>query len=897
MAARLSSTLAKSRLLSSWPSLRPCKVLHTSKYPMKVQHAPCAAVGRSFRTQAAASTASTKGKAIERKEQSVNGNGASGYGRPPKEIVDIVDVPSVPLLSISPDRKLILQSFRPSPMPPISELARPELKLAGLRVDAAAFSRSRMGYYLGLALVDAKEVVPASEEKQRPIVGIPEGMWINSVSFSLKGKHIAFTIRSPGGPNDPPRGPSELWVADVDTCVARPISSTKPCKLNTIYQDYSWLDDETVVVFSVPMDHGAPPQRPIAPVGPTVQDNSNGKKAQSQTFQDLLKDAFDEDMFEYISTSEFLVLDINSGAELAKAPPRMYTGMSGSPDGRYLLVSWIERPFSFQLPCGRFPKRVELWDRNLELVREIAYLPLAEDIPVSFDSCRKGPRGIRWRPDKPSELCWREAQDGGDSKVEASPRDIVYTMGMTEAGNGGEAQILAKTDLRCGGVSFCDGDLALVYESWWNTRKSIVSVIAPDRRDEPSKILFDRNYEDVYNDPGSPVSRRTSMGTDILARIDGERKLLLSGTGASEAGNRPFLDLLDVDTGETQRIWQSKSPYYEYMASILSDKDDKTVTLEGLEVLMSRESVQTVPQYFSKTFSNEGTESTERLITQFPHPYPQMKDIRKEIIRYKRSDGISLTATLYLPVGYDKEKDGPLPCIMWAYPREFKSKDAAGQLRRSPYEFASIGALSPMVFLAKNYAILSGPTMPIVAEGEEEPNDTYVEQLTASAEAAVNAVVEKGIVDRNRIAVGGHSYGAFMAANLLAHCPDLFACGIARSGAYNRTLTPFSFQAEQRTLWDATNVYMKMSPFMMADRIKKPLLLIHGSDDNNSGTYPMQSERFYAALKGHGASCRLVLLPHESHSYRAHESIMHCLHEMDQWLETHCVTSNNGKSG
>ncbi|CAD7702470.1 unnamed protein product, partial [Ostreobium quekettii] len=524
---------------------------------------------------------------------------------------------------------------------------------------------------------------------------------------------------------------------------------------------------------------------------------------------------------------------------------------------------------------------------NLNSVMEVANLPLAEDIPIAFDSCRKGPRAVRWRSDADSQICWIEAQDGGDPAVECSPRDIVYTLEADAAYNGTAPQELARTDFRCSGVTFCDGDLALVYEAWWKTRRSIVKVIAPDRRSEEPRVLFDRNYEDVYNDPGSPMSRRTSNGSSVLAKIDGERKLLMQGSGASEKGNKPFLDVLDVDSGATQRIWESSPPHFEYVSSILNDEDDRTIALDGLQVLLSRESVQEVPQYIAKTF-HTGAPSTEKPMTKFPHPYPQMKDIQKEIIRYKRADGVVLTATLYLPVGYDKDVDGPLKCLMWAYPREFKSKDAAGQLRRSPYEFSSIGSTAPLLWLARKYAVLDGPTFPIVAEGDEEPNDTYVEQLTASAEAAVKEVVRRGVVDEKNIAVGGHSYGAFMAANLLAHCPHLFACGIAKSGAYNRTLTPFSFQAEQRTLWETPDVYIQMSPFMMADKIKKPLLLIHGQDDNNPGTFPMQSERFYQALKGHGAQCRLVLLPHESHGYQAKESIMHTLYEMDRWLELHC---------
>jgi dipeptidyl aminopeptidase/acylaminoacyl peptidase len=188
--------------------------------------------------------------------------------------------------------------------------------------------------------------------------------------------------------------------------------------------------------------------------------------------------------------------------------------------------------------------------------------------------------------------------------------------------------------------------------------------------------------------------------------------------------------------------------------------------------------------------------------------------------------------------------------------------------------------------VARGYAVFDDPSMPIIGEGDKEPNDSFVKQLVMSAEAAVNKLVELGIADRRKIAIGGHSYGAFMTANLLAHS-DLFAAGIARSGAYNRTLTPFGFQREERTYWEAPEVYYNMSPFMHADKINEPMLMIHGHADNNSGTFPIQSERMFAAMKGHGGKARLVMLPHESHGYRARESILHVLWETDQLLENY----------
>jgi dipeptidyl aminopeptidase/acylaminoacyl peptidase len=392
-------------------------------------------------------------------------------------------------------------------------------------------------------------------------------------------------------------------------------------------------------------------------------------------------------------------------------------------------------------------------------------------------------------------------------------------------------------------------------------------------------------------------------GAAAAAATAGERpgrRLLFQGSGACSEGNRPFMDLFDVDTAlPVSRLFECTGDKLEYPSAIVSDAGGQPITLEGLRILLTRETPTDVPQYLIMSWGAGGARS-EVQISDFPHPHPQLVAPPKQLIRYSRADGVELSATLYTPPGWRAGIDPPLPCLLWAYPKEFKSKAVASQLRDSPHRFSSIAALSPLVFLARGYAVLDGPSLPIVApenaDGSDagEPNDTYVEQLVAGAAAAVAEAVRLGAVDPARVAVGGHSYGAFMTANLLAHAPHLFAAGVARAGAYNRTLTPFGFQAEERTLWQAAETYMKMSPFMHADRIAKPLLLIHGEEDNNAGCFPLQSERFFAALKGHGAECRLVLLPHESHGYRGYESVLHVLAEMSDWLDRHTAPPADG---
>ncbi|KAJ6343750.1 hypothetical protein OIU76_005490 [Salix suchowensis] len=852
----------------------------TSRLPNLVPLNSTAAENVGGRSHGSVSSASTED------EEALAGK----YQLPPPEIKDIVDAPPLPALSFSPQRDKILFLKRRS-LPPLAELARPEEKLAGMRIDGKFNTRSRMSFYTGIGI---HQLMPdGALGPEREIHGYPDGARINFVSWSLDGRHLAFSIR--GDDEDNSSSKLRVWVANVETGKAQPLFQSPNVYLNAIFDNYVWVDNTSLLVCAIPSSRGDLPKKPLVPSGPKIQTNEQKDVIQVRTFQDLLKDEYDEDLFDYYATSQ-LVLASLDGTTKEIGHPAVYTSLDPSPDHKYLLVSSIHRPYSFIVPCGRFPKKVEVWTTDGKFVREVCDLPLAEDIPIAFSSVRKGMRSINWRADKPSTLYWAETQDGGDAKVEVSPRDIIY-MQPAEPLEGEQPEILHKLDLRYGGISWCDDSLALVYESWYKTRRTRTWVISPGSKDVSPRILFDRSSEDVYSDPGSPMLRRTPDGTYVIAKIKKENDegtyVLLNGSGATPEGNVPFLDLFDINAGSKERIWESdKERYYETVVALMSDYEEGDLLLNQLKLLISKESKTENTQYSI----HKWPEKKVCQITNFPHPYPQLASLQKEMIKYQRKDGVQLTATLYLPPGYDPSKDGPLPCLVWSYPGEFKSKDAAGQVRGSPNEFAGIGPTSALLWLARRFAILSGPTIPIIGEGDEEANDRYVEQLVASAEAAVEEVIRRGVAHPSKIAVGGHSYGAFMTANLLAHAPHLFCCGIARSGAYNRTLTPFGFQNEDRTLWEAMTTYVEMSPFMSANKIKKPILLIHGEEDNNSGTLTMQSDRFFNALKGHGALSRLVILPFESHGYAARESIMHVLWETDRWLQKHCVSNSSGES-
>ena len=774
------------------------------------------------------------------------------YQVPPQAIEDLVNAPQTPSVSINATGDWMILLERPG-YPSIEELAQPEMKLAGIRINPRTNGPSRAYSFNGLTF---KSI---SENIEYPVIGLPKTPRIENVSWSPNGQKIAFTNTIQNG--------IELWMADLNTAQAEQLTEAV---INDAMGGlpYRWLSDNTLLYKAVPADRGAVPAEPLAPKGPVVQ-QSSGEKAPVRTYQDLLKNPYDEALFDHYVTAQLYIMDLTTRTVRSYGEPGIFSQVSPSPDGEYLFITEVRKPYSYIVPYSRFAQSANIYDMSGNLITNIADIPVAENIPKGFGAVRTGPRNFAWRSDVAATLYWVEALDEGDPKNEVEYRDRAYFLAAPF--NGDEAEDISFK-LRAGGVTWGNAEMAIAYEWWWNTREMVTSSFIPGNADS-KQVIFERSFEDAYNDPGNFQTTLNAFGEDVLLTDKSGKKLYLTGTGASPEGNRPFLREFNVDTKESKEIWRSEAPYYESPVQIIDLKKNLLLT--------RRESKEEPPNYYLRDTKKDKLTQ----LTQFPHPYPQMKGIEKQVVQYQREDGLDLKGDLYLPLGY-KAGDAPLPVIMWAYPSEFKSSDAAGQVQGSPYEFIRLGWWTPLYFLTQGYAVFDDPSMPVVGEGEEEPNDTFRDQLVANAAAAIDKLEEMGVGDPERVAVGGHSYGAFMTANLLAHS-DLFAAGIARSGAYNRTLTPFGFQSEERTYWDAPEVYYTMSPFMHADKINEPLLMIQGEADNNSGTFPIQSERMFAAMKGLGGNARLVMLPHESHGYRAKESILHMLWEMNEWLETY----------
>ena len=779
---------------------------------------------------------------------------APRYAQPPAPIPQILDTPPPPTPSINPKRDTIALLGRAN-LPPIAELAEPMLQLAGYRINP----RNNGPANSRIAWLNALSFQPVAGGPAR-VVALPRNARFTAPAWSPDGSKLAFLADTPTG--------LELWVADAATARARRL--TGPTVNAAFGTGYEWMPDSTaLLVRTIPARRGPAPIAAGAPGGPIVQENA-GRTAPVRTYQDLLSNSADEALFDHYFTSQLAIVPAAGGAARPIGAPGLYWGASPSPDGRYLLLTRGKRPFSYVVPAALFPTEVTVTDLNGRLVRRIADLPLRDDIPTQFDAVAPGPRNVQWRADQPATLAWAEAQDGGDVRREAAIRDRLLTLAAPFTGS--PAKLVDLKD-RYSGILWGRDDYAMVRSQWWNTRRETRIAVDPSRPGE-GRVLLERNFQDRYGDPGEPVTRPNASGRQVLHFSADGQGLFLSGPGASREGEYPFLDRMPLGGGESQRLWQARTPYYESVVALLDDRGDRLLT--------RRESKIDPPNLFLR--GRSGGEPTR--LTDFPDPAPQLAGVTQRLVTYKRADGVDLSGTLYLPAGYDQARDGPLPLVMWAYPTEFTDPTVAGQVVDTGNRFVRPGGISHLFLLTQGYAVLDNPTMPIVGANGAEPNDTYVQQLVASAQAAVDAVVGLGVADRSRIAIGGHSYGAFMTANLLAHS-DLFRTGIARSGAYNRTLTPFGFQAEQRSYWDATDTYTQMSPFTHVKKINEPILLMHGADDDNSGTFPVQSERFYAALKGNGANVRYVVLPLEAHGYRARESVGHTLWEMTRWLDQH----------
>ncbi len=789
----------------------------------------------------------------------VCGAAGQGYRKPPQAVLDVLNSPVTPSVSISPARDQMLLATGVRYLP-ISELAQPMLRLAGYRINPSTNGRHLAPYFVALSL---KRIADGAETK----VALPPGAQVSSPQWSPNGKRFAFTNTVANG--------IELWVGDA---ASGRVTKVTGVMLNAAIGDpLQWMpDNRTLLARLVPAARARLAPASNVPREPNIQESS-GRAGPVRTYQDLLRTPYDEELFDYYATAQLALVDTEGGRVTNVGNPAIYEDAAPAPDGQHLLVTRIRRPYSFLHPADDFPKEVEVWDTRGKLIHKLASTPLQDQVPIG--GVPTGPRSHSWRPTEPATLVWVEALDEGDPKKKVAHRDRVL---MLKAPFTGAPVELMKLEDRYAVMTWFErGGLAFVQDYNRDTRRIRTQLVNADAANVAPRVIWHRNMQDRYNDPGTAMTR--VLPTGHRAIIYHNEQIFLSGAGASNAGDRPFLDRFNVTTQKAERLFRSDEKSYETPITLLKDDGSQFVTRRETPIEPSNFYLRTLGAGNDAAAGEAVSASASKPLTQFPDPTPQLRDIKKQLVTYKRADGVQLSFTLYLPPGY---KEGTrLPTVVWAYPLEFNDAATAGQVSGSTQRFTTIGGPSHLFYLLNGYAVLDNTTMPVVGD-PETVNNTYVEQIVSSAKAAIDKATEMGVTDPERVGVGGHSYGAFMTANLLAHS-DLFRAGVARSGAYNRTLTPFGFQSERRILWEAPEMYIKVSPFMNAHKIKEPILLIHGEADNNTGTFPIQSERMYQAIRGTGGTVRLVMLPLESHGYAARETTEHVLFEMLDWFDRH----------
>lgn len=768
--------------------------------------------------------------------------GDEGYRKPPEIIAKMLEAPPPPSVSVNEAGDWMLLVEREG-MPRLEEMAREKWRLGGRRFDPSTNGSHGPRAFVGIVVVDLKSGT-------RTKLSLPQDAGIGMPSWSRDGRRFAFTVTHRDG--------IELWVGDVATRGAKPVTSRE---LNGAAGAYQWLGNDELLCRFIPADRAPRPKPPAVPEGPVIQETA-GRVAPVRTYQDLLKNPYDEARFDWIMRSQLAVVDVATGKRRDISGPAIYSSISVSPDESTWRVTRITKPYSYLVTYRSFPRIVELWKPDGTKLSELAVLPLADDVPIG--GVPTGPRGHSWQTTSDTDMYWVEALDDGNPKNEVPHRDRVVARTKT-----GDTEIM-KLEYRFSGVSWLEGSSrAVVREYDRKQRRSRTWLVDFANAAAEPRLIWDRNRQDRYNDPGRPVTHRDERGRSVITVENGA--IYLTGSGSSPEGDRPFLDRMNLESLQTERLWRCSNDSYESVVRVLSRDGKKLVT---------RYETQTEPPNY---YLRDLADGSRKAITEFQDPQKELRGLKKQLVTYERKDGVKLSATLYLPPGHQEGEK--LPLIVWAYPREFTDPKVASQVSGSQHRFTRLRGTSHLFMLTQGYAIMDGAAMPVVGV-EETANDTFVEQVVSSAEAAIEKAVAMGVADGDRVGVGGHSYGAFMTANLLAHS-DIFKAGIARSGAYNRTLTPFGFQNERRTFWEAPDIYFSMSPFMHAPKINEPILMIHGEQDNNSGTFPIQSERLYHAVKGHGGSARLVMLPYESHGYRAKESVLHVLSEMLDWFDTH----------
>jgi dipeptidyl aminopeptidase/acylaminoacyl peptidase len=790
----------------------------------------------------------------------------SGYNQPPKEILDVMHAPAPPSPIVSPTGDAILLGSVQE-YPSIARVATPFLRLAGVRVEPKNHSKHDTPGGYGITPCGRSFELVHIGGASTPIA-LPQGACPGRPAWAADGKRFAFVNLAADS--------VELWIGDASTGAIHAVAGVR---LNPMFSgEMQWMPDQkSLLVKLVPDGMGAPPAQAETPEGPSIQE-TDGRKGQSSTYEnrDTLNNKHDEDLFDYYAATQLAVVDAATGKITLVGKPANYDSVDAAPDGQHLLVTSIHKPYSYVTTYDRFPQEVEVWDiSDAKQVKThtIASLPLADRVPVH--GVPVGPRDFSWRATDPATLIWAEALDGGDWNTTVPARDKVM---LQKAPFTAPAIEIARMEQRCAGIEWSEKpDVTLLEEFDANRhwRKSFIFDV--DNLAQKPRLLWDLSTDENYAAPGNPVEHKLANG-QWVTRQDGD-SVYLSGVGASPDGDRPFLDKLDLKTLKTERLFRSDKNSYELFLSFMGSDSKKFLTWHQSPMDPPNAFIRTLGKPLAASTGEAAFDSTSTAVTHISDPTPAVRAIKKRLVKYKRADGLDLSFTLYTPPNY---KEGTrVPTILYAYPLDFADASKAGQVTGSQETFTRLRQYR--LLLLAGYAIIDDASFPIIGD-PKKAYDTYLDQLVADAKAAVDEAVRLGVADPNRIGVTGHSHGALMTVNLVAHS-DLFRAGVATSGSYNKTLTPFGFQNERRSVWEAPDVYMKVSPFFSANTLKVPLLIVHGGEDANPGTTPIQSTKLFEAIRGNGGTTRLVVLAHEPHWYSAMESNEQLIYEMIRWFD------------
>ncbi|MCF7520097.1 prolyl oligopeptidase family serine peptidase [Pseudoalteromonas sp. L21] len=741
-------------------------------------------------------------------------------------------------VSLSPngEQALFLHQIR---YPSIHYVSQARVQLAGLDFYSNLYSRFDTPLYSHTTLFDISN--------RTSIDLTPDSGVIIDYNWSPDVKKIAYLIQNDNTIN--------LWVYDVETQVFKRLSQVN-LSASLGGRHLRWLPDSTALIVK---KRNTKVHSPINELKQPNSLSSERQVEQGRTYQSLLKNNKLKEQFKTLALSSLVKIDLK-GNVTSLTDNMLFDDFSVSPDGEYVLSSTLPKELSSYLPYKKWGRDYQV--TNLKTHHQLNVLPSLNNkvnLKKAKDSVPNGARLVKWLPSEGSTLTWTEAIDNGDMSVDKKYHDNTYKLPSPFNQN---KQLIHQAKWRVHNIIWGKSGAGVAQEWLYASKQAKASLISAST--SANVLIEQRDYRDKFNDFGDPQTLRLPEGYEVL--VEDDSNLLFLSNGLSKEGIRPTIKTLNKTNNTRKEYFISSKESIELPLRVANNT-----------LIIQTQNVQTAPQYFAIL----STDMNER-IPLLTNKNKQYFDKPPTFINYKRSDGLNLSGTLHLPSNYDKAQ-GKIPAVLWIYPDEFNNKKLSQQNTVKTNIFRQFDPLSPLVFLHDGIAVFESPSMPITAFDGQEPNDDFINQINLNAQAAINALEGTGLIDIDSLAVMGHSYGAFTVANLLAHT-DFFKAGIARSGAYNRTLTPFGFQGEKRTLWQAKKTYIDLSPIMFADKINAPLLLIHGENDQNSGTYPLQSTRMYQALIANKKTTQLIMLPYEGHSYRAKENLTYLLKEQSAWL-------------